>query len=669
MKKTVTVVVMAFALACLFLLLNPSSMLAPALAQNTTEKPDLNITAIMPYHYWSEEHDMPAGDPWFNLKNYVEVVVGNNGTAAAEGSFEVKLYADDELIGSKTVDELAANTTTNVKFEWIPEGEDPLSWTDTAEGAICTYTDTSHTYTLRAVVDEDDEVSEEDEKNNELTKEQKVVWNGYMADEPLENCAHGVVEGGIIYITGDGKYRSYASGDSGTDDTYYDINYDLEIQGSTKLARLYIYYTWAKPSYKSPKIAVTLQTPSNSAHELNMEKSYNDIKGDFGGDIYSWGTYAYNITEYVKERGYYVVSVKNLNYGGGDSDFADKYSLAPPAILVVYEDTTEPKREYWINEGADLLMGGEAERPYGGFLSLDECKNTAIFEGEIDLREVEEAVLGVVSLWGGNPTSGWHSYLYFNDNELGMDVYKGYSGSYSKEIGGISMSIGSNEAQVGIGLIDVTDYLEGDNNEVIQGDDGDNMMPANALLVITYKEEENEEVEEVIPTPPSITTWNPVDAVVNNTEGESRTFYIAVNRTVDISWRINGTEVQKNESVTEAVYTNTSFVVGTWNVSVIATDTSTELSDMHTWTWHVTPKPTATPTPAKVITTTPPTVTPISTPTSVPRGTPAPTPVPTPPSEEKTGAEEKAPIPGFELTISLFILIAVVYLIRKHERK
>ena len=48
MKKTVTVVAMAFALACLFLLLNPSSMLAPALAQNTTEKPDLNITAIMP---------------------------------------------------------------------------------------------------------------------------------------------------------------------------------------------------------------------------------------------------------------------------------------------------------------------------------------------------------------------------------------------------------------------------------------------------------------------------------------------------------------------------------------------------------------------------------------------------------------------------------------------
>jgi len=37
--------------------------------------------------------------------------------------------------------------------------------------------------------------------------------------------------------------------------------------------------------------------------------------------------------------------------------------------------------------------------------------------------------------------------------------------------------------------IDVTRYLEAEDNEVIQGDDGDCMMPSNAFLVITYKEE------------------------------------------------------------------------------------------------------------------------------------------------------------------------------------
>jgi len=646
-------------------------MLAPALAEEE-HLPDLNITAIKPYHYeWCEEcvPPCPKGDPWFNLENYVEVTVVNIGNAPAE-NFEVKLYADGEPIGRKTVDELPAYSednpeanTTDMKFKWTPELEkeegDPLSCTDTADGAICRYDDTSREYTLKAEIGEDDEVLEQD---------QKVVWNGYRADEPLEIYAHGEVEGGILYTTGDSEYRSYESGDSGTDDTYYDINYELEISsGSTKLARLYIYYTWAKPSYKAPKIGVILTTPSGDTYNLNMEKSYNDIKGDLGGERYAWGTYAYDITECVKERGTYVVSVTNLNYGGGDSDFADKYSFASPAILVVYEDTAEPRREYWINEGADLLMGGVEERPYGGFLSLEECKNTATFDGEHRDLEVEEAVLGVVSAWGGNPESGWHSYLYFNGNELGMDVYDGYSGSCSKGIGGVSMYIGSDNAQVGIELTDITDGLEDYNNEVIQGDDGDNMMPANAFLVITYEEEEEEEEEEgrVTSGSPNITAWNPVESVVNNTEGESRTFNITVNQTVDVSWQINGTEVQTNESITEAAYPNTSAVVGTWNVSAIATNTATGLSDIHTWIWKVTPAAlTATSTQEVNITQTP-TPTAISTVNVTPTPTLAITPTSTPAEEKKKPGADEAPVPGFELAISLVMLITVAYLIRK----
>jgi len=486
MKKTgiatVTVFAMAIALPCLFLLL--SSM--PALAQESL--PDLTITAIKPYHYeWYEEYDLPKGDPWFNLKNYVEVTVSNKGTTDA-GSFEVKLYLDDELIGSETVEGLPAGEITDVKFEWVPEGEDPLSWTDTAEGAICTHTDTSRTYTLRAVVDKDDEVSEEDEENNELTKEQKVVWNGYMADEPLENYVHGEVEGGIIYTTGDGQYRGRFT--DGTEyDTYYDVNYDLEIPGNVKLARLYIYHTWSKPDHTAPKIGVTLKKPSDDVHELSMEKSYNDIKGDFGAWWYVWGTYTYNIMEYVKESGPYTITVTNLN-SGSDDDFATEYVFAAPAILVVYEDATAPKREYWINEGADILLGGR--RGDGGFLSLEECRNSATFPGSIDLSEVEKAALAVVSPWGEEVKN----FLYFNEEELGEGVYCGYHDPCSDEEEGISVSIGASEAQVGIAVFDVTNELERKDNKVIQGDDGDNMMPVNAFLVITYPDEDDEDEEE-----------------------------------------------------------------------------------------------------------------------------------------------------------------------------
>ncbi|MEA2074697.1 MAG: DUF3344 domain-containing protein [Euryarchaeota archaeon] len=446
--------------------------------EDSEDKPDLLATEIKPYHYeWCEEENLPKGEPWFNLTNYVNVTVENSGTGYA-GSFEVKLYADDTLIGSETVAGLSAGDSKEVKFEWRPEGEDPLSWTDTAEGAKLSYLDTSRMYTLRVVIDESDEILEESEANNELTKEQKVVWNGYMADELLENYAQGKVRGGLIYTTGDGQYRVIGSGAKTS--AYKDLNYDLTIPGKTKLARLYIYYTWAKPSYKAPKIDITVETPPGKIHNLEMEKSYNDIKGDFGAFKYVWGTYAYDISEYVNESGTYGVSITNLN-NGDDSDFATEFALAAPAILVVYENATAPNREYWINEGADVLIGGR--KSDGGFLSLEDCKNAALFPGSIDLNEVEKAVIGVVSPWGD---SSEDNVLYFNDNELGKGGYCGYNSPCSDEIGGISMNIGASNAQVGVDAIDVTKHLKEDKNTGIQGDDGDNMMPSNAFLVISY---------------------------------------------------------------------------------------------------------------------------------------------------------------------------------------
>ena len=668
MKKmgSVTVTGVGIILSCLLLLL---CLCMPALADdgNQSSKPDLEITAIKPYHYeWSEEANRAKGSPWFNLKNYVEVTVKNN--APVEESFNVTLYADGQQIGIKKVEGLSADDAIDVTFEWEPEGEDPLSWEDSAEGAVLSYTDTNKIYTLRAVVVEDGkEIAENETK-------QEVAWNGYMADAPLEHYEHDTVKGGILYTSGDGQYRSGDSGDDGTKyGTYYDINYDLEIEDGAKLARLYIYYTWSKPKRagdpKAPKIGVTLETPSDS-HELSMEKSYNDIKGDLpetAYKYYAWGTYAYDITEYVEESGTYVVSVTNQN-DGSDDDFATEFSFAPPAILLVYEDTSAPEREYWINEGADILIGGR--RGDAGFLDLDECRNEAEFRGEhLDL-EIEEAVLGVVSPWADDSED---DVIEFNGRELGRGLYRGYhhDWSSSEDIKGISMNIGAGEAQIGVTAIDVTGYLEDYDNEVVQGDDGDNMMPANAFLVITYeKEEEVEEEEEGgdgTAGSPGITAWSPVESFVNNTEGESRTFNISVNQTVDISWQINGTEVQTEAAVTEAVYTNTSAVAGTWNVSVILTNAITELYDLHTWIWHVTPAPTATPTPVLNITTTP-----ISTPTPVPTVTPKPTPALTPSSEEKEEVAAPAPAaaaeeetPGFELVTSLFILILVAYLIRR----
>ena len=181
------------------------------------------------------------------------------------------------------------------------------------------------------------------------------------------------------------------------------------------------------------------------------------------------------------------------------------------------------------------------------------------------------------------------------------------------------------------------------------------------------EEEEEEVVEEVIPGSPGITAWKPADAIVNNAVGESRAFNVSVNQIADISWQINGTEVQTNESTREAIFTNTSAVIGTWNVSVIATNTTTGLSDLHTWIWSVTltaitPTPTlapgVTPTPTLAPGETPKPATP--TPTLAPGETPKPaTPTPTP--------TPKPAIPGFE---AIFAIVGMtLFLFRKKKTK
>jgi subtilisin family serine protease len=84
---------------------------------------------------------------------------------------------------------------------------------------------------------------------------------------------------------------------------------------------------------------------------------------------------------------------------------------------------------------------------------------------------------------------------------------------------------------------------------------------------------------------PSITGFAPISPV-NNTGDQSRTFNITVNQTVNVTWYINGTQVQFNESVTNANYTNTSASAGFWNITAIINNTNGIASQQ--WIWNVT---------------------------------------------------------------------------------
>ena len=456
--------------SCLFLL-SCLSMPAPALAQEGL--PDLTIIEIKPYHYYDEGDDSFKGKPWFNLENYVVVTVKNNGDGDAE-LFSVSLWINDAFFDRQELSSLEAGGSKKVPFDWTPTGGDCFD-------DDCSFTDTSREYKFRAVVDCKAESEETTTDNEKTVEEEKACYNGYIGDEPLENVAHGTLHGGVIFTTGDGEYGGlYSEGAS------IDTNYEITLpEGATvKLARLNVYYTWCKPEHTCPEMEVSID-----GNILLLDASYNDIKC-WGSWNLAWGNYVYDITDYIQGSGTYGVTVKNI------CTECTSFCTAAPGIVTVYEDKNAPMIEYWINEGADLLMGGRRED--GGSLDLEECLNTATFpepEEPVDL-EVEKATLGVVSAWGDDAPD---DVLYFNGEELGEGVYCGYGDSCSEEIGGISMSIGGSCAQVGMAAFDVTDYLEGYDNEVIQGDDGDNMMPVNAFLVITYEEEPT--AVRTLPTP------------------------------------------------------------------------------------------------------------------------------------------------------------------------
>ena len=84
---------------------------------------------------------------------------------------------------------------------------------------------------------------------------------------------------------------------------------------------------------------------------------------------------------------------------------------------------------------------------------------------------------------------------------------------------------------------------------------------------------------------PHITSFAP-PSPVSNSKDEPGTFNITIDQVVDVCWLINGTIVKDTEkSVTEASYTNTSGMIGTWNVSAIATNANS--TAMQSWVWVV----------------------------------------------------------------------------------
>ncbi|RJS74098.1 DUF3344 domain-containing protein, partial [Methanophagales archaeon] len=414
---------------------------------------DLNITAIDAYH---EGAYGTSQDPWFNLSNEIAATVENIGTEDA-GAFNVCLYINEELIGSKrSVSGLDAGNSTTVHFEWTPIG------CDCADGC------SPKAYTLKAIADCDDDIIESNENNNELTRQETAYWNGYAADEPLENFVHGKLRGGLLFTTGDSVYGRLGPGESRTG-TY---NISLPQGAEVELARLNVYYTWVYPQGSPPQMEVKIKNQTGT-YVLSVDKKYDDRKCWGGFDLY-WGNWVYDVTQYIQESGTYEITVKCTQSSG---------SVCPagPGILILYKDETKPMIEYWINEGADVL------EVKNGYIHPWEAITNASFKGCINGRIVN-ASLGIVNPWANTFDDGGE--LFFNNISLGKDVYCGGMDPNACNLSNsvIYMEVGWNP-QVAISLSTVKDYLTDCNNYAGIGDIHDiGMMPSNAFLVVEYEE-------------------------------------------------------------------------------------------------------------------------------------------------------------------------------------
>ena len=83
----------------------------------------------------------------------------------------------------------------------------------------------------------------------------------------------------------------------------------------------------------------------------------------------------------------------------------------------------------------------------------------------------------------------------------------------------------------------------------------------------------------------NITYFNP-SSNVSDFIGSTRSFNLYIDQSVNVSWLLNGSQVQVNTTVTSANYTNTSAVAGIWNITAVANNQYDE--DQQTWIWNVT---------------------------------------------------------------------------------
>lgn len=187
----------------------------------------------------------------------------------------------------------------------------------------------------------------------------------------------------------------------------YSENWNIQIPAGARIevSRLYLYwgYSWRSSADGDvpacPDITMEFDNGNGYAfvgmsgpapyygnytdYPVNATASY--------GRNYAYGTYCYN----VPVRNGTNTATLTLNQGVNETGFQGM------GLLVVYNGGDETYTRYWIDEGADMLIGGPTEQGHYTPLCLDECTTEVLFEGCVeDFDKVGNATLITVVPFG-----------------------------------------------------------------------------------------------------------------------------------------------------------------------------------------------------------------------------------------------------------------------------
>lgn len=278
---------------------------------------------------------------------------------------------------------------------------------------------------------------------------QEPEINGYLADKPLATYQHDTIKGGLTFTVG----NSFYSGKLYPGDTY-DILFSVSIPktATVKTARLYNYWTWSAKGTTGihPEMKLTF-----NGNEISPEAKYDDRK-HWGIYDYPTGTWAYDVTNYVKESSSHTAVIENTAL---DNVFVCMDGLG---LLIVYTDENGKDIEYWINEGCDMLNSQMEDDGTPLFFATPDQTTTEMMKFTVPGSTVKSAFLHTV-IQSGN----WDAnMLIVNDM------------NFTGVCNGVPYS------DLDIDERDITEYLADGENIIQFQASGDYAVPSGSFLVV-----------------------------------------------------------------------------------------------------------------------------------------------------------------------------------------